>query len=256
MNESLAWGAVPDGFAKIIDERGYRLLVREDHASQIDFSVCQDDIAHTESPRYRGRGALALKKLCNGETVLVRRYRHGGFFRRVTGETFYTWPPRPFRELAVTEELRRRGLRTVEVYAACVSRPVGPLYRGWLVTKELSGAEDLWTALQSGWVERAGVDRTLRAVAEGIRAMHQQGVYHADLNLKNILVRVEESVLASYIIDYDKAKLVLGKLPVQLAERNLARLWRFARKHDPDGKVFSAAARETLHNFYHEAPRA
>jgi 3-deoxy-D-manno-octulosonic acid kinase len=256
VSESLAWGAVPDGFAKIIDRRGNRLLVRQDHADWIDFSVCYDDTAHAENPRYLGRGALALKKLSNGEMVLVRRYRHGGFFRRITRERFFTWPPRPFRELAVTEELRRCGLRTVEVYAACVSRPVGPVYGGWLVTKLLPGAEDLWSALQSGFVERVGVDLTLRAVAESIRSMHRQGVYHADLNVKNILVRVEEPAVTSYIIDYDKAKLFLGKLPAQLADKNLARLWRSARKLDPDYKVFTAGARDALYNFYHEGSRA
>jgi 3-deoxy-D-manno-octulosonic acid kinase len=257
VSESLIWGVVPNGFAKIVDARGNRLLVRGDQAEQIDFSLCEDETAHVAEPHhYRGRGALALKKLANGETVLIRRYRHGGLFRRITRAQFFTWPPRPFQELAVTEELRRRGLRTVEVYAACVSRPLGPIYRGWLVTKQLPGAEDLWSALQSGFVEQAGVDVTLRAVAESIRSMHRQGVYHADLNLKNILVRVEVSDVASYIIDYDKAKLFLGEVPARLADRNLARLWRSAHKLDPSGKVFSAGAREALHNYYHEARRA
>ena len=122
---------------------------------------------------------------------MIRAYRHGGFFRNIATTWFFTWPPRPFRELVLTEELRRRGLRTVEVYAACVNRPAGPFYRGWLITKQLQGAEDLWSAFHSGLIERIGLTAALRAVAGGIRAMHREGVYHADLNLKNILLRVE-----------------------------------------------------------------
>ena len=49
--------------------------------------------------------------------------------------------------------------------------------------------------------------------------MHREGVlYHADLNLKNILLRVENGAPVSYIIDYDKARLFLGRLPDRLGQ--------------------------------------
>ena len=257
VSEKSTWGAVPEGFAKIVDGCGNRLVVRQDRADHIDFSICQNDFLHGGEPSpYHGRGALRSKELPNGEVVLIRPYRHGGCFRRVTGEHFFTWPPRPFRELAVTEELRHRGLRTAEVYAACVSRPLGPFYRGWLVTKRLRGAEDFWSVLQSGLIQQIGLETALHAVAESIRTMHRQGVYHADLNLKNILLRVEACGVTSYIIDYDKAKLFLGNLPAALAERNLARLWRSARKLDPAERFFTAAARDQLMSFYYGAQHA
>lgn len=246
------WGQVPEGFDKIIDAHGRRLVVRRDRAAHIDFSLCEtgSDGAVTESP-YSGRGRLHALSLPGGDSALIRAYRHGGFFRAVTGQWFSSWPPRPFRELVVTEELRRRGLRTVEVYAACVSRTVGPFYRGWLITRQLRGAEDLWSALQSGTVERLGA-AALRATAESIRAMHRQGVYHADLNLRNILLRIEDGRAASYIIDYDRARLFLGALPEALAERNLARLRRSARKLDPTGRYLSDDAWRELVEFYNE----
>lgn len=246
------WGRVPEGFDKITDAHGRRLVVRRDRATHIDFSLCEakSDGAVEDSP-YSGRGRLRAISLSEGDSALIRAYRHGGFFRAVTGPWFSSWPPRPFRELVVTEELRRRGLRTVEVYAACVSRTVGPFYRGWLITGELRGAEDFWSALQHGTVERIGT-AALRAMAQSIRAMHRQGVYHADLNLKNILLRVEDGRPASYIIDYDKARLFLGTLPEALARRNLARLRRSARKLDPTGRYLSEGAWRELIEFYHE----
>lgn len=255
--EKLAWGAVPEGFRRIVDARGNRLVVRQDQAANIDFSICQGDYSGAaEDSRFQGRGVLRAVKLLHDETALIRAYRHGGFFRGVAPHWFFSWPPRPFRELAITEELRRRGLRTVEVYAACLSRPVGPLYRGWLVTKHLRGSEDLWSALQSGLIQRVGLEIALRAVAESIRSMHREGVFHADLNLKNILLHVEEPVVTSYIIDYDKARLFLGKLPAELAKSNLTRLRRSTQKLDPEQKYFSAAAWDALVRFYHEAQDA
>ena len=252
-SEKLSWGALPDGFTRVVDKRGHRLVVRQDQVAHIDFSLCDNDRAGAlADSRYHGRGVLRSIVLPDGDTALIRAYRHGGLFRTIATTWFFTWPPRPFRELAVTEELRRRGLRTVEVCAACVSRPAGPFYRGWLITKQLQGAEDLWSAFHSGLIERIGLTAALRAVAGGIRAMHREGVYHADLNLKNILLRIENGAAASYIIDYDRARLFLGRLPIALANRNLARLKRSVLKLDPEQRYFSAAAWCELVKFYHE----
>jgi Lipopolysaccharide kinase (Kdo/WaaP) family len=251
LTENLTWGVLPEGFTKITDGRGRRLIIRQDRMADIDCSVCIDDGNPIEECGYQGRSRLRALTLPDGETALIRRYQHGGFFRVLTGAWFFSWPPRPFRELAITEELRRRGLRTVEVYAACVGPTKGPFYRGWLVTRQLSHAQDLWSALQSGLVDRIGVRVALQAVAESVRAMHREGVYHGDLNLKNILLRLENGAVAGYIIDFDKAKLFLGQLPPGLVKKNLDRLLRSARKLDPEQKYLPAGAWNEFVDLYH-----
>jgi 3-deoxy-D-manno-octulosonic acid kinase len=250
----LVWGVSPEGFARILDRHGNRLVVRQDQIANIDFSLCEGDLDKSDrEPRYYGRGAIRTHGLANGHMAVVRPYLHGGAFRRITRYWFFTWPPRPFRELRITEELRRRGLRTVEVYAACVSRPFGPFYRAWLITRQLPDAEDLWCALKSGFAERVGFEHVLRVIAESIAALHREGVYHADLNLKNILLRAEGADVAAYIIDFDKAKVFLGKLPAPLAGKNLARLERSARKFDPERKFLTAPAWDRFVSYYHAA---
>jgi 3-deoxy-D-manno-octulosonic acid kinase len=252
LSEKLTWGALPSGFAKRTDGNGNLMIVRQERQKQIGFDICLDQLGTTEASRYQGRGALTALRLPDGETALVRQYRHGGVLRGLNPTWFFTWPPRPFRELTVTEELRRRGLRTVEVFAACVSRGRGPFYRGWLVSKELPGAVDLWSALQQGFLERIGAEAAWRAVADTIRAMHREGVYHGDLNLKNILLRQEADSVVSYIIDFDKALLFLGKLPTELAKKNLDRLLRSAHKLDAERRFVSPAVWQRFGELYYE----
>jgi len=122
-----------------------------------------------------------------------------------------------------------------------------------LITRQLPDAEDLWLALKTGLAERLDFDRVLRIVAESIAALHRQGVYHADLNLKNILIRAEGTDVAAYVIDFDKSKVFLDKLPAPLARKNLDRLERSVRKLDPERKFLPAEAWDRFVSYYHAA---
>ncbi len=242
---------IPQGFKEVTDGNGGRLVVRIDQEKWITISLCRNENEGGISSRFEGRTKLRAVRLQSGDLALIREYRHGGVLRSLTGNWFLSWPPRPFRELAITEELRRRGVPTVEIYAACVARVAGPIYRGWLVSRELSGAQDLWMAVRSGFMTEVGSDALWHAVAASIRLLHRQGVYHRDLNLKNILVRREGSELRGYVIDLDRAMLTLGELSPQLARRNLERLLRSMRKLDPECKYFSRESWNEFVEYYH-----
>ena len=216
------------------------MLVRAGLESSVDIEQCLQSRQTTEmTSRLYGREPLRVLQLPNGESLLVRIYRHGGLLRAVTGRLFITWPPRPFRELSITEEARRRGIPTIEVWGACVERVWGPVYRGCLLTRQLSGANDLWSVLNSELLRSLGPNQVFRAVATSVRMLHQRGIYHRDLNLKNILVRPEPEAVKSYLIDFDKARLFSMSLPAKMAQRNLDRLLRSARKLDPLRKYLS-----------------
>lgn len=251
--EKTIWGALPDGFEKLTDGRGNRLVVRADRREEIQLATCLKIDSRGSAAGVQGRGDLRELTLSDGTTALFRRYHHGGLLRALTGRYFLSWPPRPFRELSITEELRRRGFPTVEVYAACVEKVAGPVYRGCLVTRRLEGAQDLWAALQNDFTERAGLEATLRAVAAAIRRMHREGIFHRDLNLKNILVRSSGGAVESHVIDFDQAVLVLGQVPELLARKNLNRLLRSIRKLDPARRYFSVAAWDMFWEYYHGA---
>jgi Lipopolysaccharide kinase (Kdo/WaaP) family len=247
------WGVVPPGFKKVIDGRGGLMIVREDVEELLTLEACTNarSPSDDESVAFQGRGRLKVLRLCNDDTALIRTYRHGGIFRHLLRGIFFTWPPRPFRELAVTEEVRRRGIPTVEVYAACVKRAWGPFYRGWLVTRQLKGGQDLWTAMREDFVRRTGAQKVLKAVATSLRGLHREGVYHRDLNLKNILVRCESDGVKGYIIDFDRTTLFLGEVPMTRVRRNLNRLLRSANKLDSRREYFSDSDRKGLIDYYH-----
>jgi len=249
-SDGMIWGAVPEGFQRLTDSQGNRLVVRADRQREILLSTCLEIERRGDAAGVFGRGDMRSMKLADGTTALFRCYHHGGLFRSLTGKWFISWPPRPFRELTITEELRRRGFPTVEVLAACVEKIRGPIYRGWLVTRQLEEARDLWDGLQSGFCQSVGIDASLKAVAASIRRMHREGVYHRDLNLKNILIRSTAAGVDSHVIDFDKAILVLGQLPAPLARKNLDRLLRSIRKLDPQRQYFSAASWDGFLQYY------
>jgi hypothetical protein len=244
------WGDLPEGFIKWA-EREHMVAVRADAAADPNLrDLLNGRSGGGEESRFHGRAKLSVLRMENGAGALVRRYCHGGALRYLTGDIFVTWPPRPLKELAITEEARRRGVPTVEILAAGIEQVWGPLYRGWLVTRELEGARDLWTVLQGG---SCATTALLRAVAHALRRMHRQGIYHGDLNLKNILIRREGDELKAYIIDFDKAGFFPGGVPAAKARRNLARLRRSIAKLDPERRYLSLGDWEEFVGFYREA---
>lgn len=252
MLEEWLWPDNSMGFKRVHLSHKQLILARDEvDGHKIASMVLFPDSPEDESTLPYGRGALRRIQLDHNDVALVRTYYHGGLFRKVTGKFFFTWPARPFKELIITENVRERGIPTLEVLAAIVERCWGPVYRGWLVTRELGGAEDLWTALRTVTQFR---NRTLllQAAAVSVRQMHREGVYHADLNLKNILIRGEGEEVKAYLIDFDKARIYPHGIPWHKAKRNLNRLSRSARKLDAAGEYFSKEDWAAFMAFYEQ----
>src|SRR5688572_33053919 len=111
ISEDLRWGVFPANFKKVSDGNGNRMVVRQDCAGEIDFNKWCGDSEPNPAPHYRARAALRAAPVSDGETALLRPHQHGGPLRGVTGPRFFTWPPRPFPEPGIPDELRRPGVR-------------------------------------------------------------------------------------------------------------------------------------------------
>lgn len=161
-----------------------------------------------------GRGAVWRFELPDGKGIL-RQYRRGGLARRLLKDTFLL-RNRPLQEFRVHLYLYRHGLPVPEPLGVAWERQ-GLLFGGALATRELAG-RNLFDYLAAA--PRYPED-TLRRVGSLIREMHDLGVYHADLQVRNIFVGYDRV----YLMDFDNARQAPRVSPLHRA-RNLLRLRR------------------------------
>ncbi len=179
---------------------------------------------------YSGRGPVRRIFLgpAGGGHAVVRHYQRGGVLGPFLGDS-YCGRQRFLEEVRVSEWARSHGVPTAEVLAVRSERRGLCLYKGDLVTREIAGSEDLdryLNALREKEASRlARRKEAARSVALLLQGMHRAGLYHADLNLKNIVVQLCEGGVKSYVIDLDRARIIRPLCP-RLRIRNLVRLYR------------------------------
>jgi 3-deoxy-D-manno-octulosonic acid kinase len=197
-----------------------------------------------------GRGSLYRFSLGDGGYALARRYRRGGLIHHFIHDLYWERPFRPLTELISTETARQRAIPTVEVLAVGVEHVVFGLYRGWFISREAEGFINLWEWLRSKPLAAAR-QQGIKTVAQVIARLHSAGIYHADLNLTNILVMPQTPQPQALIIDFDRARVLARPLSSRQREKNLRRLRRSLRKLDPQEQFFSSADLETFCGTYH-----
>ncbi|NOZ12359.1 MAG: hypothetical protein GXO69_01775 [Acidobacteria bacterium] len=165
--------------------------------------------------RLKGRKFL-LKGDFQGQNCLLRRFAHGGLLRHVFRECYIGAIPRAVRELEILSSLKKQGFPVVEpVFALVEKKPVG--YHQALVTVYLSHTTDL------AGVENLTPD-ALELLIKLLERFFDAGLYHPDLNIKNILIdRVSG---AYFLLDFDRAALLPGALAPVERSRIYKRLFR------------------------------
>jgi len=202
-------------------------------------------------PGPRGRAVHARIVLPGGTAVILRRYRHGGVLASLTGDRFLG-RGRFMREFEVARAARAAGVPTPHVVA--VGWRTGVLAtRGFLATIEIAEARDLLD-LFARPISRPKRHAAVRASALAVRALHDAGVRHADLHLKNLLVGEGggEPGSVAWVIDLDRARRVEGSLPRRARIANLARLYRSVEKHRRRGLHIDAGDVEAFCDAYFE----
>jgi hypothetical protein len=179
-----------------------------------------------------------------GVELFARRGRRGGLIASMLSDVYPGITPRPLTELAVTIEAMRRGIPVAQPMGAMVEWIAPVLYRGFFLTRAVRGMT-LWEFVKTD------DDPTVRShVLEQARAaidmMHNKGLFHADLNLHNLLVTQARESFTVVIIDLDKSRLFDAPLSAAMRHTSRARLMRSARKLDPSGKFLDASALSIL----------
>lgn len=177
----------------------------------------------------RGRTDHLLLPLNGGGRTVVRRYSHGGLLRAFN-RSLYLAGSRAFSELALTERIRSCGIPTVEPLAAIHCIVVPPLYRAYLLTREIPRAIDFISYFK-GMSARLSVEQlsskrgVIRSAGRLLRTFHDAGFFHGDLQMKNILLSGEQPLLIDFDRSYRKSTLSTGE-----RIKNLLRLNRSADK--------------------------
>jgi 3-deoxy-D-manno-octulosonic acid kinase len=203
-----------------------------------------NEFAHVSAAGAGNRAGAFRLNVGGAPQMFARRAKRGGLIRFLLTDLYFGFDPRPLRELAVTVEARRRGIAVAEPMGAMVERAGFGVYRGFFLTRAVAGLT-LWEFLQTD-DDPIVRELVLRQVREAIDAMHERGLFHADLNLHNVMVANASESFAVRLLDLDKAQLESSALSIKRRRSNYARLMRSMRKLDPRGKLIDAAALKIL----------
>ncbi|MBN2466720.1 MAG: phosphotransferase [Deltaproteobacteria bacterium] len=233
-----SYGWVTEGKTTVVFKNSYRNML-------IQMGITDPKHFFSWSPEmidsYRGRGTVITIPLPGEGTgrLVIRKYRRGGKMQKVTAD-LYWGRSRPLRELEIASQALQKGVPTAEIIAACHHRVWGMFHRGHLVSLEIprgqdivSYARDLQRPLTRDRIREKR--EVISIVGHLIRTMHDAGIVHADLNLKNIILQNNApDPPQGYIIDFDKSRI---KPSATNRERigNLMRLNRSVEKFRKEG---------------------
>jgi 3-deoxy-D-manno-octulosonic acid kinase len=216
-----------DGRVRLVaDEASLDLLV----AAGLLADAPVEQLRGVEATGFEGRGRPVRLRV-SGAPLIVKTLRHGGLAGRLLGTRFGARSGNVRRLLDAMELAQRLLARGVATARPAFARIRGGALPGSLrlelATYEIEGARDAATFLAAQRDARAR-RAAIRACGSAVQALHEAGVRHADLNLKNLLVVAGREARA-YVIDLERSTLPQPLLPRHRVE-NLARLLRSTEK--------------------------
>lgn len=216
---------------------GY-VLVRSPVAWWLARGECADELERGDADRLlagrgrrgkrpgSGRGPVVLLGL-GGVPAVGKRALHGGIAGPLLAG-LYWGPGRILAQLRTALRLQERGIPTPDVLAVGWRPVFAGLTAQAIVTRAIPGAENLYEATRhdAPWRRRRVI---LSQSAAVVRAMHDVGFLHADLNVTNLILGGTATGDRIHVVDLDKGRFV-GKAGLRERAANLARLVRSYRK--------------------------
>ena len=175
-----------------------------------------------------GRGSAWFINTASGPVVL-RQYLRGGWVAKISRQSYFFTTvsrSRPFREYHLLADLYDLDLPVPKPVAALCEFH-GIISSGALMTVRIASARTLADVLPGN---NGGdhIDADCWAgIGHCIRRFHDAGVWHADLNARNILLDADLQV---FLIDFDRARFTPGKAingegNLKRLKRSLSKLW-------------------------------
>jgi len=175
----------------------------------------------------KGRGGIRILE-AGGLALACRKYTHGGLFRALTGDTFFS-AGRALKELEITSYLLEEGFPVIAPYAVIVEDH--SIRKGlYFITLFEEGSVDLLQFLQRAaqWPRY----RMIRRLARYIHLLVTLGIYHPDLHLNNVLITKAKEMK---FLDFDKSR--KGVVSTREVINMIFRLNRYAEKMEKKGII-------------------
>ncbi len=194
-----------------------------------------------------GRGPTASCTLPDGTSLILKTMHRGGWLGRLWNGR-YTGSGRLLENLRVAHEAIRRGVRTPSPVALLLRKGPPGWVRAWLATEAIAGAENLSDRIQR---DPPPGRPELGAAMRAVRAMHDAGVEHRDLNLGNVLLlRAEKGEPEVFFVDLDRARLHDGPLSFRHRQAAIRRMERSYVKRFGDRGPLGDGARDCWYDLY------
>jgi hypothetical protein len=241
---------IPSSFSLVRKGKVF-LLLKEEYKDLLLEQGIEDIEAflqkHRQTSTYlKGRVFHPSIPLKDGIRIVIRHYLHGGLFSAFFRDLYF-FGSRSFQELALTEEILSCNIPTIQPIGAIHRVIFPPFYKAYLLSLEVPKAVDLIQYFQEigshpspeKFIHKRKIVRSAGLL---LRQFHDAGFFHADLQLRNILVS-ENQV---FFIDFDRSYRKAG-LSCKERLKNLLRLNRSAEKWKCHGLPISWTDR--LHFF-------
>jgi 3-deoxy-D-manno-octulosonic acid kinase len=192
------------------------------------------EISFFTADHWRAKDALVGEAVGRGSAwfidapfgpVVLRQFLRGGLVAKLSRQHYFysaVERSRPFREFKVLMTLHEQGLPVPKPVAAlCQHR--GFWSTGALITSRIESAHTLADCLGASTEASA----LWHQIGKCIRRFHNAGVWHADLNARNIMLDEQQRV---FLIDFDRArftpdKKVDGEGNLNRLKRSLTKFW-------------------------------
>lgn len=242
-----------------------RLLARADAREAIESWLAAHPTlaaaarAHPAATTLRGRGLVHVVPAPAGPWPAgtrwaVRHYHRGGAVARALGDRYLRGGlPRPIREYHLSTALERLGIPTPRAIAAAVY-PAGAFYRGDLVTEWVPDSRDLAAILFGDARSDLEPAAAMEAAGRLVRRLHECGVVHPDLNIRNILI-VPGPAPGALVLDLDRGRIREGGLTERARRRMLERFERSLRKWEGRSGPAPTGARAAFDRGYAASAR-
>jgi hypothetical protein len=221
-------------------DAGFRLCVASEYAQRIEAEGLTSKAALGEAMAKArcvpgGRAPhWILESVDPEERIRVRPSRHGGVLGRALADRSL-FPRRIFREFSIWTKLRERGIPLpVPVFA--VSQRQGLFWHSAFASIDQQNMSDGLACLEAGPAPHQ-LDALCISFAKALRAFHDAGAIHGDLQIRNILIEAKDGQIdseqirppACLLIDLDRTRIV-GTVSPRQRIREFLRLLRSLEK--------------------------